>query len=241
MHFLINNIQILPSLVAKKERGKGISPRGTSIHDGTTIETPLMNHGENLGYGTTTVEVQSSHSESTTTIPTDKPALFDQGLIMIYLNSAALSFLEMGYAALLPLFYSTSIPLGGLGLDPYKIGIVMGSFGCANAILQARLLGPSIRKFGARRLYILSFPSLFACVTLYPIIKYFAQHFGRVNYLVAVCMIFQLIFRIFISSTYGIYLHSRWFKSLPLIFNSQVLWKLSWHSMYLQVDVLQRL
>ena len=217
MHFLTYNIQTLPSIVAKKGKENGVSPRGTSIPNGTTVETPLINHGENLDYGTTTVEVQPSSSESITTIPTNKPVLFDRGLILIYLNSATLSFLEMGYAALLPLFYSTSIPLGGVGLDPYKIGIIMGSFGCFNAILQARFLGPSIRKFGARKLYILSFPSLLACVTLYPIIKYFAQHFGRVNNLVAVCMIVQLFFRILISSTYGIYLHSRWFKSLALI------------------------
>ena len=196
----------------KKGKGKGVSPRGASIPDRTTIETPLINHGGSLGYGTTIVEVQPPPSESTTTIPTDKPVLFDRGLIMIYLNFAALSFLDMGFSALLPLFYSTSIPLGGVGLDPYKIGIIMGSFGCVNAILQARFLGPSIRKLGARRLYILSFPGLFVCVTLYPIIKYFAQHFGRVNYLVVVCMIVQLSFRMLGSTSFGNYLHSRWFN-----------------------------
>ena len=123
---------------------------------------------------------------------------------MIYLNFATLSFLSMGYSALQPLFYSTSIPLGGVGLDPYMIGIIMGSFGCANAILQARFLGPSIRRFGARKLYILSFPGLFAGVALFPIIKYFAQRFGRVNYPVVVCMIVQLSFRMLSSTTFGI-------------------------------------
>ena len=136
---------------------------------------------------------------------------------MIYVNFATLSFLSMGYSALQPLFYSTSIPLGGVGLDPYMIGIIMGSFGCANAILQARFLGPSIRRFGARKLYILSFPGFLAGVALFPIIKYFAQRFGRVNYPVVVCMIVQLSFRMLSSTTFGIYLHSCWSKSLALI------------------------
>ena len=200
----MDNVQTLPSLVAKKEQENGVSLRGTTNPDGTTVETPLINHGESLDYGTTTVRVESSPSQSTTTSSTDKPALYNRGLIMIYLNFAALSFLDMGFSTLLPLFYSTSIPLGGVGLDPYKIGITLGSFGCVNAIVQARFLGPSIRKFGARKMYILSFPGLFACVTLYPIIRYFAQHFGRVNNIVAVCMIVQLSFQMLIFSSYGI-------------------------------------
>ena len=131
---------------------------------------------------------------------------------MIYLNYAALAFLDMGYNALLPLFYSTSIPLGGLGLDPYNIGITLGSFGFVNAFVQARFLGPSIRKFGARRIYIFSFPGLFACVSLYPIIRYLAQHFGRINNIVIVCMVIQLSFQMLIFSSYGISLYSCWSK-----------------------------
>ena len=116
-----------------------------------------------------------------------------------------LCFLDMEYSALLPLFYSTSIPLGGLGLDPYYIGITLGTFGCVNAIVQARFLGPLIRKFGARKMYILSFPGIFGCVTLYPIIRYFAQCSGRVNNLVILCMMVQLQlgFEMTISSSYG--------------------------------------
>lgn len=199
----------------------GVSPYSTLIPDGTTVKTPLINHGESLDYGTTTVQVQSSPSDSTTTSPEDKPALFNRGLIMIYLNFASLSFLDMGYSALLPLFYSSSIPLGGLGLDPYIIGITLGSFGCTNAIVQAIFLGPSIRRFGARKMYILSFPGLFVCVTLYPIIRYLAQHFGRVNNVVIVGMIVQLSFQMSIFTTYGICLYSRWFKSLALILSQR--------------------
>ena len=172
--------------------------------NGSTVKTPLISHGESLDYGTTTVEVESPPSDSTTMSLKDKPVLFNRGLIMIYFNFAALAFLDMGYAALLPLFYSTSIPLGGVGLDPYHIGITLGSFGCINAMVQARFLGPSIRKFGARKVYIHSFPGLFACASLYPIIRYFAQHFGRVNNIVIVCMIIQLSFQMLIFSSYGI-------------------------------------
>jgi hypothetical protein len=201
---LLIYVQTLPSLVAKKN---------TSIPDEleTAVKTPLMNHRESLDYGVTTVQGRSAPSESTAT---NKPALFNRGLIFIYLNYASLSFLEMGYGSLLPLFYSTSIPLGGVGLDPYMIGITMGSFGGINAIVQAIFLGALIKKFGARKMYILSFPGLFACVTLYPIIRYLAQHYGRVNILVIACMIVQLSFQMMIFVSYGTsgFLYSCWFK-----------------------------
>jgi len=197
--------ETLPSLVAKRkiESLKRLVSHDTEtrISDGTGIETPLIDHGERLDYSTT--KVQSSPSESNTTSPEDKPPLLNRGLIIIYLNIASLAFLDMAHFVLLPLFYSTSISSGGLGLDPLKIGITLGSFGFVNAIVQARLLGPLIRKFGARKMYIMCFPGFLACVTLYPIMGYFAQHFGRVNYIVVGCMVVQLGFQILIVSSYG--------------------------------------
>jgi MFS family permease len=174
----------------------------------------LINHGESLDYGTTTVQGQSS---PTTSIPEDKPPLLNRGLVMIYLNYVCLSFLDMGHFVLLPLFYSTSIPSGGLGLDSYKIGITLGGFGFVNAIVQARFLGLLIRKFGARKMYIICFPGLFVCIALYPIMRHLAQHFGRVNNLVIVCMIIQLSFQMSIFASYGIRLYPRRFKLLVLI------------------------
>ena len=184
-----------------------VLPRDTEtlIHDGT-IETPLMDHGERLDYGTTTV--QSSPSEFTMTNPDNKP-LLDRGLMMIYLNLVSLSFLDMSHFVLLPLFYSTSIPLGGLGLDPLRIGIVLGSFGFVNAFVQAKFLGPLIRKFGARKMYIMCFPGLLAGITLYPIMRHFAQLYGRVNYVVIICIIVQRSFQVFTFASYGTFLYSR--------------------------------
>ena len=167
-----------------------------------TIETSLINHTESLDYGTTRV----SPPESSTSIPEDKSPLLNRGLVMIYLNLVSLAFLDMGCIVLLPLFYSTSIPSGGLGLNPYNIGITLGTFGFVNAIVQARFLGPLIRKFGARKMYITCFPGLFGCYALYPILRYFSQRYGRVNNLVVVCMIVQLSFQMLVSASYGIYL-----------------------------------
>ena len=206
-----------------------------------TIETPLINHGERLEYGSTTAQVQPSSSGLNTENPENKPELLNRGLIMIYLNYASLAFLDMGHFVLLPLFYSTSIPLGGLGLDPYTIGMTLGSFGCVNAIVQARLLPPLIRKLGARKTYIICFPSVLFCIALYPIMKHFSQRFGRVNNVVIVCMIIQLSFQVLILSTYGTLSIFSLVQVTSSDFILKALCKLSWHSMYLIVSVWARL
>ena len=229
----VDHDQTLPLLVAKR---KMLSKRDA------VDETPLINHGENCDYDidSTTVQVQSSSSETTPRTPEAKLSLLNRGLFMIYLNYIFLAFLDMGHFTLLPLFYSTSIPSGGLGLDPSKIGIVMGCFGFVNAIVQARYLGPSIRKFGARKVYIICFPSLFGCFALYPIMKHLTQGFGGVNSLVIICMMIQLSLQMLVFSSSGtcIYILLN-LSSSNLVW--KVLCKLSWHSMCLLVVVWARL
>ena len=130
-----------------------------------------------------------------------------RGLVFIYLNYAALSFLDMGHFVLLPLFYSTPIRLGGLGLNPFIIGITFGTFGFINAVVQAKLLGPLTRKYGARKMYIVSCPSLFVCFTLYPVMRFLAQLSGRVDGFVIACMMVQMGFYMCIYCTFGIPIH----------------------------------
>ncbi|GLB44763.1 putative major facilitator superfamily protein [Lyophyllum shimeji] len=63
-----------------------------------------------------------------------------------------LAFISTSSQMLLPLMYSTSIPIGGLGLDPYHIGIILSAFGFVNAIVQLLLLPPLVRRFGPKKL-----------------------------------------------------------------------------------------
>ena len=182
------------------------------ITSDATAKTSLINHGGRLDYGATdATELHQSPSSSSSEYDSLRPegpasSFLTRELLFIYLNYTALSFLDMGYFALLPLFYSTSISLGGLGLDPFIIGITFGTFGCINAVIQAKLLGPLIRKYGARKMYIVSCPSLFVCFTLYPVMRFLAQLSGRVDGFVIACMMIQMGFYMCIYSTYGIYL-----------------------------------
>ena len=62
--------------------------------------------------------------------------------------------IDMGVKVLLPLMFSTSIELGGLGFDPYHIGVIMSVWGIINAIFMITVFGRAIRKFGPRTVHI---------------------------------------------------------------------------------------
>ena len=209
---LLGYLQTLPSLVAaQNQRQLNEVASDDVITPDTTAKTSLISHGERLDYGATdTTEQHQSSSSSNFEYDSSRPethasSFLTRGLLSIYLNYAALSFLDMGYFVLLPLFYSTSIPLGGLGLDPFIIGITLGTFGCINAVIQAKLLGPLIRKYGARKVYIVACPSFFACFTLFPVMRFLAQVSGRVDGFVIACMMIQMSSYMCISCAFGTY------------------------------------
>jgi len=210
---LLCYLQTLPSLVAARGRRQlnNLSSDDMIIPNATS-KTSLINHGESLDdYGATSTAEHSQSSSSSNSehdssrLESHTPPFLTRGLLLIYLNYAALSFLDMGHFVLLPLFYSTSISLGGLGLDPFRIGVTFGTFGCINAVIQANALGPLIRKYGARKMYIVSFPGLIACFSLYPVMRYFAQISGRVDAFVIACMMIQMSFYMCIYMAYGTY------------------------------------
>lgn len=119
------------------------------------------------------------------------------------MSLAFLSFIDMCNFTLLPLMWSTSIPLGGLGLDPLRIGTALGIFGLINASVQVRIMGPVLRRFGARRVFRVSFSSLLFSLAFFPVMKYFAQRAGRVDGIVIGLMVAQLTSQMLLYFAYG--------------------------------------
>ncbi|KAG1791787.1 uncharacterized protein BJ212DRAFT_1240099, partial [Suillus subaureus] len=51
-------------------------------------------------------------------------------------NYAALSFLDIAFRAVQPVFFATPLELGGLGLDPPRIGNILAIYGVINGLFQ---------------------------------------------------------------------------------------------------------
>ncbi|KAK6980772.1 MFS domain-containing protein [Favolaschia claudopus] len=118
--------------------------------------------------------------------------LFTPKVRMALLNHACLCFCDMAYDALIPLVYSTPISLGGLGMRPHDIGVIMGSCGIFNAIIQVVFGGRVIRYFGARRIFTSAFVAYIGVFSTYPLLSILARRAGRVDAAVIVVLVCQL-------------------------------------------------
>ncbi|KAF8969120.1 major facilitator superfamily multidrug-resistance, DHA1 sub-family [Flammula alnicola] len=211
--------ETLPSLVARERLERHNKTLSDDIlTSDVTEESQLLSHGENPSYGSDSLSSSchvASSSDASTVVDQGSDTLSCQRsnpsfrsiltrpLLMTLTNHVFLTFLDMCHFVLLPLMYSTSVALGGLGLDPFRIGITLGAFGCVNSIIQANFLGRFIRNYGARKVYIVSFSSLFFCFLMYPLMSFFAKRAGGVDARVIACMMIQLGFQTLIYMAYG--------------------------------------
>ena len=210
-----NIVQTLPTAVGQQKlhRLKSRLFRWTTkVKKGYSPTRSLIGVNNDPNYGainsldssTSTLLAGEAYPERLTAIqPPPLRAFFIRPLLLTFLNYALLTFTEMSNSALLPLMYSTSISLGGLGLDPFRIGSILGVYGFINAIIQLNFLGRIIRKFGPRTVYIASYACLFVCLGSYPVMKFFALKAGKVDRNVAIVMIIQLAFQTAIFAAYG--------------------------------------
>jgi MFS family permease len=91
------------------------------------------------------------------------------------------AFSSMCITVLRPLVWSTPRTLGGLGFDPYQIGLVMGIWGCLNALFLAIFLGPIMRRIGAKNVLLLSFMGSFFINMMYPLLSFFSRTTSEVD------------------------------------------------------------
>lgn len=121
-----------------------------------------------------------------------KSTLLHPPLLLVFLNYVFLSFLSMADAVLLPLMYSTPLEYGGLGMTPFAIGTILGTFGIINTVFQAKFIGQVMRHFGTRKLFTFGILSLCVTFAIYPVMKYAARRGGGVDGFVIMCIVIHL-------------------------------------------------
>jgi asparagine N-glycosylation enzyme membrane subunit Stt3 len=89
--------------------------------------------------------------------------------------------LDMSYQALIPLFYSTSIPLGGLGFSPQQIGRIMATLGMVGGLTQIFILSRILTAVGPRAMFLASLFALGVSFACFPCMSYFLRQNGRVD------------------------------------------------------------
>ena len=91
------------------------------------------------------------------------------------MNHALLALVDIAFRVLQPIFMSTPIALGGLGLNPPAIGTVLSFFGILNVVSTAFF--PQLADhFGVKGVYLMGITAATPCFSMFPIINYLARN-----------------------------------------------------------------
>lgn len=192
----------MPSVVSRQKIKKAQAAAKAAELDPSST-TRLLGSEHSACYGSSGVapglEIVETGVPQPAGSDTDAPPPFSALLIPQVLIPLSvymfLAFIDMSSQVLRPLVYSTSISLGGLGFDPYRIGMIMGIWGVTNVIFQLFFLARAIRRFGPRTMLITGMASYIASLGLYPLLSFFVRSSGRVDAKVWAVIISQLIFQ----------------------------------------------
>jgi MFS family permease len=120
------------------------------------------------------------------------------------LNYAALSLVDIAFRAIQPLFLSTPIAMGGLGLAPSRIGAILSVFGILNGIFQVLFFARIHARWGTRNVYIAGISSALLLFALFPAINALARADpGLEGWAVWIAVFTQVVLSILISLSYG--------------------------------------
>ncbi|KAG6332177.1 hypothetical protein ID866_6916 [Astraeus odoratus] len=93
-------------------------------------------------------------------------------------NYAILSVIEIAFRGVQPLFYATSIELGGLGLDPPRIGDILALYGILNGIFQIFFFARLHDRFGSKAIYTIAILSGIPLILTFPMMNALAKAYG---------------------------------------------------------------
>ncbi|KAJ7575491.1 major facilitator superfamily multidrug-resistance, DHA1 sub-family [Mycena floridula] len=133
----------------------------------------------NPSYGSTSTSDPPKISEEAA--PSFRTLVFEPRIFITLTCYAFLAFNDMAYASLVPLMYSTSIPLGGLGLKPSHIGTIMACTGIAGVMAQILILSRLMQRYGPRKMFIASLASSFIAFGAFPLMSFMAKRAGKVD------------------------------------------------------------
>ena len=145
--------------------------------------------------------------EDTEDIPAaEKPlplrSLLTRRVIISAANYACLSLIDIFFRAVQPVFYSTPIEFGGLGLSPAKIGNVLSALGLLSGVFQMFFFARIHDKLGSRVTFFIGIVAGLPVFAAFPVMNYLARTEGYSFTLWAVVAI-QIVISILMGLSYG--------------------------------------
>ncbi|KAG1814971.1 major facilitator superfamily domain-containing protein, partial [Suillus variegatus] len=118
-------------------------------------------------------------------------ALLTSRVLSVTASYTTMGLFQTGYNSVLPVFYATPIELGGLSLDPPRIGALLAASGVIHGIFQLLFYAHLHDRFGAKAIFITGVSSGIPIVILFPVANALARAYG-IGMAVWLCVVVQL-------------------------------------------------
>ncbi|KAF9445520.1 MFS general substrate transporter [Macrolepiota fuliginosa MF-IS2] len=116
------------------------------------------------------------HSDSEQ--PVSSRSLMTFRVISAAINFGLLCLVEISFRAMQPLFFSTPVEFGGLGLPPSTIGSILTGFGFLNGFFQIFFFARFIRYWGPKKVFTFGIAAMVPLFLSFPVISYLARTQG---------------------------------------------------------------
>ncbi|KAG1798072.1 MFS multidrug-resistance DHA1 sub-family [Suillus plorans] len=118
-------------------------------------------------------------------------ALLTSKVLSVTASYTTMGLFHMAFNSVLPVFYATPIELGGLSLDPPRIGVLLAASGIIHGVFQLLFYARLHDRFGARAIFITGVSSGVPIVILFPVTNALARAYG-IGMAVWLCVVVQL-------------------------------------------------
>ena len=129
-------------------------------------------------------------------------SLLTYEVVLAAVNYASLSLVDISFRAIHPLFLSTPIEIGGLGLTPPTIGKLLSVLGIFNGVFQVCFFAKIHDRWGSKRVFIGGLISSIPAFALFPVINILARQQGY-SALVWMTVAVQLLISIALNLSFG--------------------------------------
>ncbi|KAG2145386.1 major facilitator superfamily domain-containing protein [Suillus bovinus] len=149
--------------------------KGKSHEHSTSLKVPVTSTGSTDSLNTDDITRRAKVDDSK---PLPLRSLLIPKVIIAAGNYAALSFLDIAFRAVQPVFFATPVELGGLGLDPPRIGNILAIYGVINGLFQIFFFADLHDRFGSKIIYSVSMAAGIPMILTLPILNAVARVHG---------------------------------------------------------------
>ncbi|KAF9468192.1 major facilitator superfamily domain-containing protein [Collybia nuda] len=129
-------------------------------------------------------------------------SLLTPKIIIVVGNFALLALVDVMFRAVQPLFYSTPIHLGGMGLPPSTIGNILSVLGFLNGVFQVFFFAKVHDYWGSKKVFMAGITSAIPVFAAFPLINHLTKTQG-LSIAVWIIVAIQVILSIGFGFSYG--------------------------------------